>query len=363
VTELGFHLDDESEQEVVPPPQRARLTLVLLAPVVLVLALIVVFISPPRGSSDVVDYAGAGSGDVQITVVAGDTLTAIGRTLAEADVVADHRAFVRAAVDDDRATRIGPGVYAMRLQMSGAAALERLLDPSSRIVIRIVIPEGSRAARIVAIVADAAAIDVEEVRVALQDRDSLDLPDYAPDAEGFLFPATYEFDPGTSAATILRAMVRRFEASAGRVDLVSASEQIGRTPLEIVTIASILEAEVAPGDFGKAARVIYNRLERGMKLQMDSTLNYGLGESSLMFTQDELRDDNPYNTYVIPALPPGPIGSPGEAAMRAALEPEDGTWLFFVSVNPDAKLTKFATTEAEFFRLRAEFRAWYRQNR
>jgi UPF0755 protein len=363
VTELGFHLDDDSEQQDEPPRQRARLTLVLLAPVALVLALIVFFVSPPRGNSDVVDYAGQGTGDVRITVVAGDTLSAIGRTLAEADVVADHRAFVRATLGDDRATRIGPGVYAMRLQMSGVAALERLLDPASRVVVRIVIPEGTRASRIATIVAEAAEVDVDSVRQALQDRDSLNLPEYAPDAEGFLFPATYEFDPGTSPATMLRAMVRRFEASAGRVDLLPASAEIGRTPLEIITIASILEAEVAPGDFGKAARVVYNRLERGMKLQMDSTLNYGLGGSSLMFTQDELRDDNPYNTYVIPALPPGPIGSPGEAAIRAALEPEDGTWLFFVSVNPDAKLTKFATTEAEFFQLRAEFRAWYRQNR
>jgi UPF0755 protein len=363
MTELGFHLDDESEEQEEPPAQRAKLTLVLLAPLVLVLALVVAFITPPRGNSEVVDYTGDGSGEVQVTVVAGDTLTAIGRTLAEADVVADHRAFVRVAVDDDRASRIGPGVYAMRLQMSGAAALERLLDPQSRITIRIVVPEGTRAARIAALVADAASVNEQDVINSLQDRDALGLPEYAPDAEGFLFPATYEFDPGTSPSVILRAMVRRFEASAGRVDLEAASQAMGRTPLEIVTIASILEAEVAPGDFGKAARVIYNRLDIGMKLQMDSTLNYGLGGSSLMFTQEELRADNPYNTYVIPALPPGPIGSPGEAAMRAALEPEDGTWLFFVSVNPDAKLTKFATTEAEFFRLRAEFRAWYRQNR
>jgi UPF0755 protein len=363
MTELGFHLDDEPELHEERPSRRGRLALVLLAPVVLVVALIVVFLAPPRGSSDVIDYAGDGSGAVQITVVSGDTLTAIGRTLAEADVVADHRAFVRAAMDDDRATRIGPGVYAMRLQMSGVAALERLLDPESRVVIRVVIPEGTRAARIATLVADAAGIDVEEVRQALQDRDGLGLPDYAADAEGFLFPATYEFDPGTSATAILRAMVRRFEVSAGRLDLESAASALGRTPLEIMTIASIVEAEVAPEDFAKASRVVYNRLARGMKLQMDSTLNYGLGGSSLMFTEAELRADNPYNTYVIPALPPGPIGSPGEAAIRAALEPEEGTWLFFVSVNPDEKITKFATTEAEFFRLRAEFRAWYRVNR
>jgi UPF0755 protein len=366
MTDLGFHLDDEreDEDEPIPPARRGRLLMVLLAPMLIVaVGVLALSLIARSGPEPIADYEGEGGGEVRIRIISGDTLTAIGRTLQEEGVVRDYRAFVQVAIDDPRANGIGPGVYAMRSQMSASSALLLLLDPSSRLLIRFVVPEGTRADRIAQIVSRAADVPVEDVRELMADRDAIGLPDYAPTAEGFLFPATYEFDIDTSVQDVLAAMVRRFEESATRVDLVEGAARRGLTPLEIVTIASIVEGEVAPDDFPKASRVVYNRLDRGMRLQMDSTLNYGLGSSTLMFTRDQLSDTNPYNTYVIDGLPPGPIGSPGERALRAALEPEDGTWLFFVSVNPDEKLTKFATTEAEFFRLRAEFRAWYRENR
>lgn len=363
MSDLGFQLHDD-EDHVAGPRRRTRLLMVIAAPLVLLLIAAAVLIGVLRGGEpDVADFVGEGSGEVRITVASGETLTQIGRSLAAAGVVADHRAFVRAARDEPRATGIVPGVYALREGMSGAAALALLLDPASRLVLRVVVPEGTRTARIADLVATASGEDAEEVRDILRDNDVLRLPEWADGPEGILFPATYQFDAGTTAEQMLAAMVRRFDTAATKVDLVAGARAIGMTPWEIVTIASIIEAEVAPADFGKAARVIYNRLERGMPLQMDSTVNYGLGTSVLMFTDEQLKDDNPYNTYVIRGLPPGPIGSPGEAALRAALAPEDGAWLWFVSVDPDAGVTKFATSEAEFFRFREEFRRWYRDNR
>lgn len=306
------------------------------------------------------DFVGGGSGEAIVEVIAGDSLTDIGRTLEQEGVVKDYRKFAQVSANTPGATSIAPGFYSLRQQMSALEALTLMLDPSSRLVNRIVIPEGTRLTRIVALVAGALELPESQVSDALKE---VTLPSYAKSAEGYLFPATYETAPSESALTALQSFVDRFTVAAARVDLVSKAAALGRTPHEIVTIASIIEAEVDPKDFGKASRVIYNRLERGMKLQMDSTVNYALGGSKLMFTKDQLQTKNPFNTYVIDGLPPGPIGSPGEAALEAALAPEPGDWLWFVSVDPDAGETKFASTESEFFRYREQFQQWYRENR
>ena len=359
MSDLGWQMDHEDPVRTRSP--RARWTTAVI--VVVALVVLGALLARALSGGAVADYVGSGEGERTIEVAPGDSLTQIARTLTEADVIASVDAFLAVVADDPRALSIAPGFYAMRQQMSAEQALIRMLDPTSRIVIRLVIPEGLRAERIARVIARALDINPDDVRDAMSTTEGLGLPRYAEGVEGFLFPATYEFPPGTSVREVLTALVARYRQAEAEVDLVARAKAAGLTPRDVVTIASIIEAEVAPADFGKASRVIANRLERGMRLQMDSTINYALGSSTLQFTPEQMQTDNPYNTYVIDGLPPGPIGSPGLAALEAALSPEAGDWLWFVSVNPDEGLTKFASTEAEFFRYRSEFLTWYRENR
>lgn len=120
-----------------------------------------------------------------------------------------------------------------------------------------------------------------------------------------------------------------------------AARAQGLTAHQALIVASIAQAEAdTPGDMGKVARVVHNRLARDMPLQMDSTLNYALGRSTVDTTLDDTRIGSPYNTYARRGLPPTPIGNPGEQAMAAALHPPSGDWLYFVTVAPgDTRFT------------------------
>ncbi|MET9251431.1 endolytic transglycosylase MltG [Nonomuraea sp. NPDC003709] len=199
---------------------------------------------------------------------------------------------------------------------------------------------------------------VAEFERAAKDGTALGLPSYAGRTlEGFAFPGTYEFAPAASPAEILRPMVARFEDAAEAADLVDGARRAGRTPLEIVTIAGIVEAEAGRDeDMPKIARVIHNRLDRKMLLQVDSTVLYGLNKYGPEATLKDVRSSSPYNTYRRPGLPPGPIGNPGAEAIRAALHPARGSWLYFVAIDPKSRILKFATTESEYAALVEERR-------
>jgi UPF0755 protein len=125
----------------------------------------------------------------------------------------------------------------------------------------------------------------------------------------------------------------------------------------------LLEGEGQPEHFGRVARVIENRFEQKMPLQFDSTVNYGLGTSEISLTQSQLDTQTPYNSYLNPGLPPTPIGSPGEAALRAALDPPPGNWLYFVTVNPDTGETRFSKSYQEFLANKAIFTQWLKQSK
>ncbi len=122
-------------------------------------------------------------------------------------------------------------------------------------------------------------------------------------------------------------------------------------------MASLVQAEGQPADFAKVSRVIYNRLDQGMKLQLDATVNYALGRSTLKLTNQDITVDSPYNTYKVTGLPPTPINSPGEQALEAALAPAAGDWLYYVTVNPTTGETKFTSSYSEFLKFKAEFQA------
>jgi UPF0755 protein len=152
-------------------------------------------------------------------------------------------------------------------------------------------------------------------------------------------------------------MIKRFNKQADNISLESAAAARGLTPLEVVTMASILEVETPPAVYDKGARVLYNRLDRGMRLQLDSTVNYALGTQDLQLSADQLNTESPYNTYKQKGLPPGPIGSPGNAALQAALNPAKGKWLYFLTTDPATQTTEFADNYQEFLALKRKYLA------
>ena len=317
------------------------------------------------GAFTVPDYAGTGEGEVVVQVAQGDSSRDIADTLEGKDVVKSAEAFTRAARKDSRALGIQPGYYRLREQMEAKAALGLLLDPTARILDRVTVPEGKRLSQVLAILSDKTAIPPKEFEDALKDPDSLGLPAYSKgQAEGVLFPSTYDIDPGTTASSLLEEMSARYTDVTDNLGLVAGAKAVGRTPLEVVTVASLIEAEARrPEDFGKIARVIYNRLGEDQRLQMDSTVHYAINRYTRVSTTGKERaNQSPYNTYVHKGLPPGPINAPGERALKAALNPTAGEWLYFVTTNPDSGETKFARTYAEHNTFVREFQQWCRAN-
>ena len=301
-------------------------------------------------------FDGPGAGSVTVVVGAGDSLTAIGEALAEAGVVSSAGAFTDAAGANDRAGQIGPGTYEMRLGMGADEAVARMLDPDARVRTIVVLPEGLRLAQSVRATSEATGIARAELRAALDDADELGLPAWAEGRpEGFLFPATYEIPEGEGAREVITRYLDRFAQASASLDLERRAEAAGRTPYEILVIASLVEAEAKPADFRKVAAVIENRLDAGMPLQLDSTVAYGLGITDIQLDSDQLASQTPYNTYVIEGLPPTPINSPGEAAIEAALSPADGAWLYFVTVDPSTGETKFTKSYERFLEFKREF--------
>ncbi|MGP3770673.1 endolytic transglycosylase MltG [Streptomyces sp. SDT5-1] len=236
------------------------------------------------------------------------------------------------------------------------------------------IPEGWRSGQVYEAVDKALDVPAGSTKKAARTA-HLKLPgDAGGNAEGYLFPATYPLDDEATPQSVLAYMVdtanKRFGGS-GTTAGAGSSEGSGTTagaerdavnPYQRVIIASIVQAEADnKEDMGRVARVIYNRLDHGMPLQMDSTINYALGRSTLDTTHDDTRINSPYNTYARKGLPPTPIGNPGEEAMRAATRPTAGDWLYFVTVKPGdtrftADLREQEKNVAEFNKIQAKGR-------
>ncbi|QFG26457.1 endolytic transglycosylase MltG [Actinomadura sp. WMMB 499] len=310
------------------------------------------------------DYDGAGTGDVTVQVKDGASGTVIAAALEEHDVVKSARAFVKVWNAETRSSSIQPGFYQMRTKMSSKAAMAMLLDPKSRAGNQITIPEGRRATETYKLLSDKTGIPVEDFAAAAKNTEELGLPEYAGGrVEGYLFPGRYNLDPNGSAGDILKQMVARFVEYAESSGLESKAEEADLEPGKVITLASLIQAEGGqPSDLPKISRVIYNRIEKGMKLQFDTTVVYALNRRGLTVTEKETLIDHPYNTYKHSGLTPGPISNPGEDAIDAALNPEEGEWLYFVATDPTNKITKFAVTWEEAEKITQEFREWQRRN-
>jgi UPF0755 protein len=311
------------------------------------------------------DYTGSGSGSVVVEVKQGEPASEIGTSLAAKDVVKSAKAFTNAAADDPKSRGIQVGFYRLKHKMSAKSALAVLVDPSNLIKNAVTFPEGWTVKQIVAQLAKKTDFTAQQYDQVLKDPSSIGLPGYAQgNPEGYLFPATYEIAPKATPRSILTMMVTRYVEAAKSTHLATKAAALGYSAHDVMTVASLVQAEARFGkDFPKVARVVYNRLAKKMALQFDSTVHYAVGKYGSVGTSNSDRSVNsPYNTYKYKGLPPTPIAAPGEQAIDAALNPAVGTWLYFVTTNPDTGVTKFATTYAQHRKNVAEFQAWCDQS-
>jgi UPF0755 protein len=268
-------------------------------------------------------------------------------SLASARVIRSASVFMAVARLTGRTSQsIVSGRYLMPRGASTSEIIEQVHTGSNRFK-RLVIPEGWGISQIARLIRDSLGADTAVFRAAT--RDSLRrarMGTRAEDVEGYLFPATYDFTDGVTAAmavdTMLTTFERRWKAS---WDSVLAAQ--GRTRHDVVTLASIVEKEAGrDSDRPLIAAVYTNRLRTGMRLQADPTVVYGMGlatKKRVFFT--DLRTDSPYNTYRVSGLPPGPIASPGTASIAAAITPAVSDALFFVAF-PDGH-SEFTRTFAQ----------------
>jgi UPF0755 protein len=279
------------------------------------------------------DYTGQGHGKVVVEVPQGANGQQIADVLAEKDVVKSAEAFYQVSLDDARAQSIQPGFYQLRKQMSAKAALAALVDKKNRVEGKVLVPEGARVGQIVQAIAKGSEITAKQVTAVLDQPDQLGLPPEAKgNPEGYLFPATYTVEPGTSAKTLLRQMVAKTLEVEKRLDIDARARAVNLSKEQVLTVASILEYEANRAvDYPKVARVLYNRLNKSIPLQLDSTVSYiSKRKGDVWTTPEERASSSEYNTYKHQGLPPGPIGSPGEQTIEAALHPAKGDWLYFV---------------------------------
>lgn len=329
----------------------------------LVAIAVTIFIEPVRGlfaEPEPTDYTGTGTSEVLFTIHQGDVGSDIANNLVSDGVIKSYKPFYNLLLTRSPEPVFQPGAYSLKAEMSAKAALSALLDAeSTRLANTFVIPEGTALKAALPLIADGTGVALADLETAAADWGSFGLPAGATSLEGFLFPATYDIQPSTSAHDILKTLVDR---------MYKALDQAG-VPVDdryrVVVFASLIQREArVAADFPKVARVFQNRIDRGWRLQSDATVAYGTGATNRVSTTDAERGDvnNPYNTYQHDGLPPAPISNPGDVAIAAALRPADGTWMYFVTVNLQTGETVYSTTDAEHTAAVAQWQAWMRDH-
>ncbi|HVL98414.1 MAG TPA: endolytic transglycosylase MltG [Egibacteraceae bacterium] len=323
------------------------------------LALVVVGVLLAAGVAALGALTGGGSGEgepVTVEIPEGIGASAVGDILADAGVVRSAVAFKIAARFDERAERIRTGTYRLRTGMGTDAALEELAAGEGQRradSFRVTIPEGRTVTQTLERIAEAegSPFTVSQLEAALT---SVPLPDWVPSGlpegprdfaqyEGLLFPDTYEFRTDATAEDVLDRLVERTEDILESVDVPE-----GFTRYEVLILASLIEREARlPDEQRLVSAVLHNRLERPMRLQIDATVIYAHGEHLDRVLNRHLEIDSPWNTYRYDGLPPTPISGSGESAIRAAADPADEDYLYYVVVDPETGEHGFSRTLEE----------------
>ncbi|MFT4220391.1 MAG: endolytic transglycosylase MltG [Microbacterium sp.] len=303
------------------------------------------------------DYEpGLAHGEALVTISEGDVPSAISKTLYEAGVTKTESAFYDMLIKTSQSPTFYPGVYKLQQQMTAADALAALEDSANKLENTVVVTEGMSYTDALQSIADATGLPHDDLVKEAKDFTQFGVPSDAPSIEGFLFPATYTFDPDITAHDAIQRLV---DEMFDRLDALGVEED---DRLRILTLASVIQKEAGPDvdDMPKIARVFLNRIDDGMLLQSDATVAYGAGLEGTVWTTEEQRadEDNIYNTYVHEGLPPGPISLPGEDAISAAMNPAKGSWLYFVAVNLKTGKTVFSTTYDEHLAAVEKLQKW-----
>jgi UPF0755 protein len=349
-------VNDVEELEYAPPPpreperhRRGRGIVRLLAFFVVLIAIVgfgaLYFVSQTQGE--------ATGRPVRVTIAQGATASSIATQLADAKVIRSPWLFKLLARMRGTASELKPGEYEMRTNMSYSAVFALLEKGPDIAFVRVTIPEGRTVGQVAQIVKDKLGIPVAQFMAAV--RSKANRPSVVPasgrDLEGVLFPDTYFFKENVTADDVVQRLVAEFITKTSGLNF-DALRSRGIDPYEAMVVASLIEREaLVDVDRSKIASVIYNRLRRGMQLQIDATVQYAIylktGVVPTRVDTGDLKIDSPYNTYKIAALPPGPIASSGLASIRAALAPASTPYLYYV-LSKDKKTHCFASTLDEF---------------
>jgi len=343
--------------------RRTRSTAVLVTSILLIVGLVAwIAVARSGGGSD---FQGQGNGEEQVVEVPeGSNVSLLGPKLEELGVVKSNDAFQSAALGNNNSSNIQPGFYRLQKKMSADAAVQALLDPSNKItplqvyggatLMDVSVVGGQTRLGILSMIQQvscgdkptkgcATAEDLHNV-AANADPAELGVPEWAREKvsahagdpkrlEGLIAPGEYIIDPGASAETILTDIITRSAKQYQSTDIEGRAKAIGLSPYELLTAASLVEREAPAGEFDKVARVILNRLKAPMRLEFDSTVNYGLPSVEVATTDEDRKRPTPWNTYAKDGLPETPIASPSMEAIEAMENPAEGDWLFFVTVD------------------------------
>lgn len=308
------------------------------------------------------DYIGQGVAPVVVTIPKGSTISAIADILVQADVVKTTKAFTREAAANADSGKIQAGRYNLMTQIPAKTALAMLLDPKNLVHNRMTLRDGQRLSQAVTAMSKASGVPTKDFDKALKDWKKLGLPGWAKrGAEGFVFPDTYELPDKPTATSVIKLATSQFNTVADAIGFQDGATALKYSPYQVLTLASIIEKEAGPNDADRAkiARVFYNRLAQGMKLQSDATVAYANNITGRVATTAQERAlKSPYNTYYVKGLPAGPITSPSKKSMEAALQPADGNWLYFMVVNLDTGQTVFSADKAGQDAAMQQYQQW-----
>ena len=301
------------------------------------------------------EYTSGGIGEDAFAVNRGDNGEIVAKNLVAAGITKEYASTLRHIYAAN--PTFFPGTYLIPKEVYTDVAIRILTDPSQMVVDKVTVREGLRIGRVLTLLADATGIAKQEFVSASKKLSAFDLPKSSPSLEGYLFPATYSFDPSLDAHEILSVMVTRTKEQLVQDGVAKKDWH------KILTLASVIQMEARQTqDFYKVSRVFTNRLAIGMHLQSDATVSYGVDGSTVSTSNADRNDANRYNTYRYPGLPVGPISGAGATAIDAALHPVDGTWLFFCAINLKTGETVFSTTVAEHGRAVERWRQWMIEN-
>jgi UPF0755 protein len=337
------------------------------------------------------DYSGSGTSEiVKVKVAKDDTSTAIAQTLLTDGVIKSAKAFVKAANADPKSVTIEAGWYRLHKQMSAKSALQALEakdadgNPTNLFVYKVTIPEGTISVDIYTLLSKQTGFPVSEFITAAKDPVALGVDKswytakrddqrptvtatekgfkYPAMIEGFLFPATYSFQPDETAKDMLSDMVKKFNDVMTSLDFKNGTQTKlgGIPPIEALIAASIAQKEATtPADMAGVTKVLYNRVFKGLAnglLGVDSETNYFLrmtghdSKTSDKLKASELNNPNdPYNTHTVTGFPPGAISNPGEDALKAAVNPDPtkAGYGYFQTVGTNPKVI-FSKTYSDF---------------